>query len=105
MDFDSKNRSNNYTIEYSNQKYGYIRLFVKIRNKTYIIIEQLKAKKDIKFENINNFDVRKALQKYNKFFKIVISQKNLELILLEEIVNKCIIIKINSSFYFLLGWF
>lgn len=97
MDFDQKNRSNNYTIQYNNNNFGTIMLFVKINNKKYIIVDKFQTAKDIKFDKTGNFDVNRALQKYNNFFKIVISQNVLDLICLENIVAKCILITINPK--------
>ena len=89
-----KNPSNNYTIQYKNNKFGFIKLFINLNSNKYIIIEKLITAKDTKFDKTSNYDVNNAIKKFNKFFKIVVPQNTFEIIKLEDILTKCILIKI-----------
>ena len=87
---DAKCNRNNFTIEYKNDRFGLIKLFFLIKDKLYIIVQELGVEKsDFKVKTAN-LNVNDAYKKFDKFFKKITIKKNFLLIDSNFVVNKCI---------------
>ena len=98
---DAKCNRNNFTIEYKNNCFGLIKLFLLINEKLFIIIQELVVEKsDFKVKTAN-LNVNDAFKKFNKFFKKITIKKNFLLIDSESVVNKCILIFLDKNIIYL----
>ena len=93
-----QNKTSNNIIEYDNHKYAQIETLFKIQNKIYAIIQKYKTiERNILIKPFND-KVRNAL---DKIYKFVVKTNEIELIDIERIKVKCILIDIKEEFYYL----
>ena len=96
---DAKCNRNNFTIEYKNDCFGLIKLFLLIKDKLFIIVQELGVEKsDFKVKTAN-LNVNDAFKKFNKFFKKITIKKNFLLVDSDFVVNKCILMFLDKNIY------
>ena len=95
--YNKKFKCQNFTVSYSslacNLNFGFIINFYKIDNYFYALIQKLKKYK--------NFTDNSTLEeRLNDFFMICELDTEFEIILLDQIINKCVLIE-NKNEYFI----
>ena len=96
---DSKSQKNNYTILYDTDCYAIIKCFLNLDDGVFILIEELKKDKDIKFPFCADKNVNDALRKFNHFFKIVALTNEHKIISYKQVKSKCILIYVEKEIW------
>jgi len=100
---DATSQKNNFTIEYSNEKfglqYGLIKLFISVEQNLYLIVEHLNQKKSYFKPKTASLNISNALKKFDKFFKIIKRTDKHFLIHSNTVCNKCILIPVKNHIY------
>ena len=97
--YDALYQRNNYTIEYENQNYGIIKLFVSIDEKIFVIVQDVSETKQDFNAKTGNLDINSALNKFSKFYKKIKINNTYSLVDSSKITNKCILLLLPNEKY------
>jgi hypothetical protein len=94
-----KYKYQNYTVAYQSEqkrKVGIIQNFFKIKNSIYCIISKLE-----KYKNIIelNEETQFVIDNLDRFFLICKRSENFDLIKIENIVSKCVLLQHNEDYF------
>ena len=81
---DKRNKQNNYTVQFTRDSevfYGYIHLFLKLKDKFFAIIDVFHKENFCFFSKFNNEQVENAANKMDQFFLKVSVINNFEVVL------------------------